>query len=103
VPGYAVAGKTGTAQKAVHGSYSATRFVASFAGFVPARRPALVMTVVIDEPWPRYHGGDVAAPVFSAIAEPVLLYLGVPPDAEAEPDLPPFELAQAVDAVGPPA
>ncbi|HMB53606.1 MAG TPA: penicillin-binding protein 2 [Thermoanaerobaculia bacterium] len=103
VPGYAVAGKTGTAQKAVDGAYSATKFVASFTGFVPARRPALVMTVVIDEPWPRYHGGDVAAPVFSAIAEPVLLYLGVPPDAEADPDLPRFELAQAVDAGGPPA
>lgn len=80
VPGYAVAGKTGTAQKAGDGGYSARNFVASFAGFVPARRPRLVIAVAVDEPWPDYHGGSVAAPVFSAIAEQSLLYLGVPPD-----------------------
>jgi len=112
VDGYAVAGKTGTAQKAVpRAGYSATRFVASFVGFAPARRPELVMAVVIDEPWPRYHGGDVAAPVFARIAGPVLLYLGVAPDGavpgdpEPAPEVPAFELAQAAAAVpgGPPA
>jgi cell division protein FtsI/penicillin-binding protein 2 len=84
VPGYTVAGKTGTAQKVVDGRYAAGRYIASFAGFVPARRPALVAAVVIDEPRPPlYHGGQVAAPVFGAFAEPVLLYLGIPPDREA--------------------
>ncbi len=83
VPGYRVAGKTGTAQMAVDGGYAANRFIASFAGFVPARNPALVAVVRIDEPRGAYHGGDVAAPVFSAIAEQVLVYLGVPPDREA--------------------
>jgi cell division protein FtsI (penicillin-binding protein 3) len=53
---------------------------------VPARRPALVAAIVIDEPRPPlYHGGQVAAPAFAAIAEPVLLYLGVAPD-RAEPE-----------------
>ncbi len=83
IPGYRVAGKTGTAQKASpEGGYSARRFVASFIGFAPARRPALVVAVVIDEPWPSYHGGSVAAPVFARIVEPALLYLGVPPQRD---------------------
>jgi cell division protein FtsI/penicillin-binding protein 2 len=86
VPGYTVAGKTGTAQKVVGGRYAAGRYIASFAGFVPARRPALVAAVVIDEPRPPlYHGGQVAAPAFAAMVEPILLYLGVPPD-RAEPE-----------------
>jgi len=85
VPGYAVAGKTGTAQKAENGAYSPRHFVASFAGFVPARRPRLVILVAVDEPWPSYHGGAVAAPVFEHIAEQTLLYLGVPPDRVAGP------------------
>ena len=90
IPGYPVAGKTGTAQKAIRGAgYSPTRFVASFVGFAPARRPALVAAVVLDEPWPRYHGGDVAAPVFARIVEPALLYLGVPPEPEPIDELPP--------------
>jgi len=82
IPDYPVAGKTGTAQKAVDGSYSASRFVASFVGFAPARRPAVVAAVVIDEPRPFYHGGQVAAPAFAAIIGPTLLYLGVPPERE---------------------
>ena len=98
VPGYAVAGKTGTAQKAGEGGYSSTRFVASFAGFVPARRPRLVIAVAVDEPWPDYHGGSVAAPVFSAIAEQSLLYLGVAPDGV--PSLPPADLLTAEAEAG---
>lgn len=83
VPGYRVAGKTGTAQKAVgKAGYAANRYIASFVGFAPVRDPALVMSVVIDEPWPRYHGGEVAAPAFSAIVEAALLYLGVRPEPE---------------------
>ncbi|MGH7254550.1 MAG: peptidoglycan D,D-transpeptidase FtsI family protein [Nitrospirales bacterium] len=81
VPGYRVAGKTGTAQKFDHatGSYSSTKFVASFAGYVPAQDPQLAMVVVVDEPQGEAWGGAVAAPVFRRVAERVLPYLGVPP------------------------
>jgi cell division protein FtsI (penicillin-binding protein 3) len=82
VPGYRVAGKTGTAQKAIGGTYSPDRFVASFVGFAPARRPAFVAAIVLDEPRGAYHGGDVAAPVFGAFAREALLYLGVAPERE---------------------
>jgi len=85
IPGYRVAGKTGTAQKASeNGGYAARKFVASFVGFAPAREPAIVGMVVIDEPEPAlgYHGGDVAAPVFSAVVGPTLLYLGIPPERQ---------------------
>ena len=83
VPGYTVAGKTGTAQKAIGGTYSPDRFVGSFVGFAPARRPELVAIVVINEPrGGRYQGGEVAAPTFSAILRESLLYLGVPPDRD---------------------
>jgi len=86
VPGYRAAGKTGTAEKAVAGrGYAADKYVASFVGFAPIERPALVAAVVLDEPWPRYHGGEVAAPIFGAIARQVLLYLGVPRDGERPP------------------
>jgi len=78
-----VAGKTGTAQKAIRGGYSADRFVASFGGYVPADRPRLAILVVIDEPKGAEYGGTVAAPVFKQIAEPVLRYLAVPPSIPA--------------------
>jgi cell division protein FtsI (penicillin-binding protein 3) len=96
VPGYPVAGKTGTAQKAKNGAYSPRHFVASFAGFVPARDPRLVIAVAIDEPWPSYHGGAVAAPVFARIAEQALIYLGVPPELvpEASPGHEPEEVPE---------
>jgi membrane peptidoglycan carboxypeptidase len=85
IDGYRVAGKTGTAQKAAaSGGYAQGRYVASFVGFAPARRPRLVGLVALDEPNPKrgYHGGDVAAPVFAAIVGPALLYLGVPPERQ---------------------
>jgi cell division protein FtsI (penicillin-binding protein 3) len=74
-----VAGKTGTAQKAARGGYASDRFVASFAGYVPADRPRLVILVVVDEPMLSEYGGTVAAPAFKEIAEATLRYLGVPP------------------------
>jgi cell division protein FtsI (penicillin-binding protein 3) len=74
-----VAGKTGTAQKAGRGGYSADRFLASFVGYVPADRPRLVIYVAVDEPRGAQYGGTVAAPVFKEIAEASLRYLGVPP------------------------
>jgi len=78
-----VAGKTGTAQKAIRGGYSPDRFVASFGGYVPADRPRLAILVVVDEPKGAEYGGTVAAPVFKQIAEPVLHYLGIPPSIPA--------------------
>jgi membrane peptidoglycan carboxypeptidase len=82
--GYTAAGKTGTAQKIdpATRAYSKTKYVASFAGFAPIENPAVVIIVVIDEPAGSYYGGTVAAPVFRAIAENVLPYLGVSPDTE---------------------
>lgn len=80
IPGFRVAGKTGTAQKIdPHtGTYSATQFVGSFVGFTPADHPRLAMIVVIDEPQGEAWGGVVAAPVFRRIGEQVLNYLGIP-------------------------
>jgi cell division protein FtsI (penicillin-binding protein 3) len=79
IPGFRVAGKTGTAQKIDPrtGTYSATQFVGSFVGFVPADHPRLAMIVVIDEPQGEAWGGTVAAPVFRRVGEQVLNYLGV--------------------------
>ncbi len=81
VPGYRVAGKTGTAAKPEPtGGYSDTRYVASFVGFAPASRPRLVVLVAIDEPRGAIWGGVVAGPVFAEISEFVLPYLEIPPD-----------------------
>jgi cell division protein FtsI (penicillin-binding protein 3) len=82
VSGYVVAGKTGTAQKIdSSGRYSQEDHVASFVGFVPASRPALVILVSLDTPrGANNQGGDVAAPVFSRVAEASLRRLAIPPD-----------------------
>jgi cell division protein FtsI (penicillin-binding protein 3) len=83
VPGFAVAGKTGTAQKIdpATGRYSMVDHVASFVGFVPASRPALVILVSLDTPrGPLNQGGDVAAPLFARVAAHALRALAVPPD-----------------------
>jgi cell division protein FtsI (penicillin-binding protein 3) len=82
VPGYSVAGKTGTAAKIdPDGTYSNTRYVASFVGLVPATKPRLVVMVMVDEPRGSIYGGVVAAPVFKEIARFNLQHLEVPPDA----------------------
>ena len=81
VPGYTVAGKTGTAAKIdPDGRYSHTRYVASFVGLVPATKPRLVILVMVDEPSGSIYGGDVAAPAFKQIARFNLQHLEVPPD-----------------------
>ena len=77
IPGYEVAGKTGTAQKVVNGRYAA--WVASFIGVIPADDPRLVIGIVVDEPEPEHRGGMVAAPAFKQVAEAALRYLAVPP------------------------
>ncbi|HXV94950.1 MAG TPA: penicillin-binding protein 2 [Gaiellaceae bacterium] len=82
VPGYRVAGKTGTAAKPEPtGGYSDSRYVASFVGFAPASRPRAVVLVTVDEPRGAIWGGVVAGPVFAEIARFVLQYLEVAPDA----------------------
>ena len=79
VPGYVVAGKTGTAHKVDVGGYSHDKVIASFVGFVPAHNPKLLIYVAIDEPMAAQYGGVVAAPIFRDIAREVLPYLGVEP------------------------
>ncbi len=80
---HAVAGKTGTAQKAIRGGYAPDKFIGSFTGWAPADRPRLVILVVIDEPRGAQYGGTVAAPAFREIAEATLRYLGVAPSVPA--------------------
>jgi cell division protein FtsI (penicillin-binding protein 3) len=83
IPGYTVAGKTGTAAKIdPSGRYSTTRYVASFVGLVPATKPRLVIMVMVDEPRASIWGGTVAAPSFKEIARFNMQYLEVPPDAQ---------------------
>jgi cell division protein FtsI (penicillin-binding protein 3) len=81
VPGYRVAGKTGTAWKASAGGYATDRYLSVFAGVVPATRPRLAVVVMVDEPsGVEYYGGDVAAPVFSAVTSGALRLMSVAPD-----------------------
>jgi cell division protein FtsI (penicillin-binding protein 3) len=86
VPGYRVAGKTGTSNRAIPGGYSATDYNASFVGFAPARAPAFTILVVIDSPRAGSHyGGTVAGPIFQKIAEAALVQAGLPRDVDPEP------------------
>jgi cell division protein FtsI/penicillin-binding protein 2 len=80
IPGYSVAGKTGTAQKPGPHGYIPGAYVATFVGMVPASNPSLVVLVTIDEPHGQIYGGLVAAPAFEKIASFDLQYLEVPPD-----------------------
>ncbi len=87
VPGYRVAGKTGTAWKSTAGGYSEDRYLAVFAGVAPAGAPRLAVVVVMDEPSAgEFYGGIVAAPVFSRVAAGALRLLAVPPDDVATLD-----------------
>jgi cell division protein FtsI (penicillin-binding protein 3) len=87
IPGFTVAGKTGTAQKVVNGQYSRSDYNASFVGFVPSRDPAFTIVVVIDSPHGKnlYYGGSVAAPVFQRIADAALRHRGIPPSINPAP------------------
>jgi cell division protein FtsI/penicillin-binding protein 2 len=78
VPGYSLAGKTGTAQVAENGGYSKTKYIASFIGMAPAKDPKFLAAVIVDEPEGEIYGGSVAAPAFGEIAAFSLPYLGVP-------------------------
>lgn len=92
VPGYRVAGKTGTVKKNSGHGYASSLHMAVFAGMAPASNPRLVMVVMIDEPSAgQYYGGVVAAPVFSSVMEGALRLLNVPPD---QPESVPLLTAQ---------
>ena len=84
ISGIRVAGKTGTAQKANIRSagYADEKWLSSFAGFVPADNPKLVISIMIDEPRGEYYGGIVAGPPFREVAEQSLAYLGLIPQPE---------------------
>jgi cell division protein FtsI (penicillin-binding protein 3) len=83
VPGYRVAGKTGTAWKIVNGQYADNAYVATFVGYAPVSDPRYIIGVMIDEPSAgKFYGGDVSAPVFSQVMGAALRMMAVPPDAE---------------------
>ena len=89
VPGYRVAGKTGTAYKPEAGGYAEHKYVSSFVGFGPVAAPRLIVAVMLDEPQGEKHlGGDVGAPVFSSVMGAALRLLSVPPDAPQAPASP---------------
>jgi cell division protein FtsI (penicillin-binding protein 3) len=90
IPGYRVAGKTGTAQKPLPGGGYGDSYVASFAGYAPASRPEVAVLVVLDDPEPIW-GGETAAPTFRTIMEFALRRMGVPPSGNAS------ELAAALE------
>jgi cell division protein FtsI (penicillin-binding protein 3) len=98
IPGYAVGGKTGTAQKLdpATGRYSRAPGVLSFVGFAPADEPRFAMLVMLDEPKNEKWGSEAAAPIFAAIGREVLRYLDVPPG-----DIPPLQIVTAGDAIVP--
>jgi cell division protein FtsI/penicillin-binding protein 2 len=81
IPGYDLAGKTGTANVVANGTYSKTKFIASFIGMVPAGAPKLVVAVMVDEPQGSIYGGSVAAPAFQKIVGWAVPYLGIAPTA----------------------
>jgi cell division protein FtsI (penicillin-binding protein 3) len=89
IPGYEVAGKTGTAQKLINGRYSERNHVGSFVGFFPASAPRVVITVVVDDGHPpsggTAYGSVVAAPSFKVIAEQLIQYLDIKPAAARPP------------------
>jgi cell division protein FtsI (penicillin-binding protein 3) len=83
IPGYEVAGKTGTAQKVLEEGGYGEDYFASFAGYAPAKRPEVAAIVILDSPTPIY-GGLTAAPTFQVIVQRALRELAVPPDNNAE-------------------
>jgi cell division protein FtsI (penicillin-binding protein 3) len=83
--GYSAGGKTGTAQKVGRsGTYERGKYVASFVGFAPVKKPAITVLVIVDEPKGKHYGGTVAAPAFRKIAQETLIYLNVLPDKNTE-------------------
>ena len=95
VPGYSVAGKTGTVHKSTVEGYAEDRYLALFAGMIPADNPQLVAVIVIDEPQSGQHfGGQVAAPIFSAVMSEATRILNIAPDQSATNEPMPVWLAE---------
>lgn len=80
IPGYKVAGKTGTASIPIEGKYDPNKTIASFIGFAPVDEPKFAMLVILDRPTARIYGSETAAPVFFGIAQDLFTYFGIPPD-----------------------
>lgn len=97
VPGYAIAGKTGTAQKPLETGGYGDSYTASFAGFAPSNDPAIVVIVILDNPTPIW-GGNTAAPTFKLITEYALRHLGIAPSADAEKEAKEIQQENAGDA-----
>ena len=97
VPGYDIAGKTGTAQKPLATGGYGNSYMGSFAGFAPSNRPEIVVIVILDEPNPIW-GGETAAPTFRTITQFALRHLGVAPTGNAEKAAREIEAEQASDA-----
>ncbi|HEX9391061.1 MAG TPA: penicillin-binding protein 2 [Usitatibacteraceae bacterium] len=98
VPGYRVAGKTGSAWKIVNGQYAENLYLSSFVGYGPVSNPRYIVAVTIDEPSAgKVYGGDVSAPVFSNVMSQALRLAGVPPDAQIKEAAAPAVLAAAKD------
>ena len=88
IPGYSVAGKTGTAHKVGSIGYEQNRYRATFAGMIPAKNPKLVAVVTVDDPsGQEYFGGEIAAPVFSKVMQSAVRLLNIPPDRPHELDV----------------
>jgi cell division protein FtsI (penicillin-binding protein 3) len=89
IPGYTIAGKTGTAAKLINGHYSKSDYNGSFVGFIPSRDPAVTIIVVLDSPHgPHgYYGGNVSAPIYKRIAESTLRYFGLGPTIDPAPPI----------------
>ena len=89
VPGYRVAGKTGTSRKTAARGYAEDRYRALFAGMLPVHKPRLVVAIMVDDPSNgKYYGGEVAAPIFSAIMRDAVRILDIPPDDLSNPASP---------------
>jgi|HigsolmetaGSP12D_1036236.scaffolds.fasta_scaffold00784_4 penicillin-binding protein 2B len=100
IPGYRIAGKTGTAQTVVDGKYSPDKYVVSFIGYAPVDKPKIVLLVMMDRPdVPEAGGGALAAPIFKQIMEQSLQHLGIQPDLPKETE--PADETDGKDAVGP--
>ena len=96
IPGWRVAGKTGTAHKQENGGYAADKYLASFVGLAPVSEPRLVIAVMIDEPAAGQHyGGSVAAPVFAQVMQGALRLMGAAHDAPLDPIEMPSEADEA--------
>jgi cell division protein FtsI/penicillin-binding protein 2 len=94
---YTVAGKTGTAQKVINGTYSSDKFVVSFIGFLPADDPQICISIVMDAPKEggRAFGGALCGPVFHEVAERCASYLNIPPDENLQPQTAPRQIIAA--------